>query len=47
MDVDNLSVRPCEPSSVGSCPAITKRLKDGEKLHAFRSGGGLRVVRCF
>lgn len=45
MDIEGLSVRPCEPNVVGSCPAITKRLKDGEKLHAFRSGGGLRVVR--
>jgi hypothetical protein len=38
-------VKECSPSDIKEYPALSKSLQSGCILHAFRSGGGLRVVR--
>jgi hypothetical protein len=34
----------CEPSIIGQYPGLSEALRNGQRLHGFRSGGGLRVV---
>lgn len=34
----------CEPSIVNQYPGLSEALRNGQRLHGFRSGGGLRVV---
>lgn len=34
----------CEPSVIGQYPGLSEALCNGQRLHGFRSGGGLRVV---
>lgn len=34
----------CQPSQIGQYPGLSEALRNGQRLHGFRSGGGLRVV---
>jgi hypothetical protein len=44
-DPNNLSILPCTPQPLGSLLGLADAICAGARLHAFRSGGGLRVVR--
>lgn len=43
--MNELSTKPVPEQKFSTYPALSKALKNGDKLHGFRSGGGLRVVR--
>jgi len=39
-----MHVKECNPVAVADYPALSAAIKNGDVLHGFLSGGGLRVV---